>query len=55
MPEETEETIESLTKAVQGMMEILAAHSALLTNIVRTLENENIKIYGMAYRRVPLN
>jgi hypothetical protein len=55
MPEEEEETIESLTEAVQGVMEILAAHALFLTSIVRALEDAGIEVDGLMVRKPPLN
>ena len=53
---EEEETIESLTEAVQGMMEILAAHALFLTNILRTMEDAGMQVEGlMVMRKPPLN
>ena len=53
MPEE--ETIESLTEAVQGIMGILASHAVFLTNIMRTLEEADIEVKGIMHRKPPLN
>lgn len=55
MPEEEEETIESLTEAVQGVMEILAAHALFLTNIIHALEDAGIEVNGLMHRKPPLN
>jgi hypothetical protein len=53
---EEEETIESLTEAVQGVMEILAAHALFLTNILRTMEDAGMQVEGlMVMRKPPLN
>lgn len=55
MIDSEKETIESLTDAVQGIMEILASHAVFLTNIMRTLEEAEIEVKGLMRRKPPLN
>lgn len=55
MPDEEEETIESLTEAIQGMMEIISAQAWFITNIVHSLEDAGIKVQGIMHDRPPLN
>jgi hypothetical protein len=50
-----EETIESLTEAVQGVMEILAVHAMFLTNILQSLGEADIKVPGLMHNKPPLN
>lgn len=55
MPDEEEETIESLTEAIQGMMEIISAQAWYITNIVHSLEDAGIKVRGVMNDRPPVN
>ena len=50
-----EETIESLTESVQGIMEILSAHAVLLAGIMRSLDDEGIEIPGFMQPHRPIN
>jgi hypothetical protein len=52
---EEEETLDSLTEAVQGVMEILAVHAMFLTNILQALGEADIKIPGLMHNKPPLN
>lgn len=52
MPDE-EETIESLTEAVQGIVEIMTAQAWYITNIVHSLEDAGIKVQGIMHDRPP--
>lgn len=54
MPEERE-TIESLTEAVQGIMEILSAHAVMLAGIMRSLDEEGIEVPGFMQPHRPTN
>ena len=54
MPDE-EETIESLTEALQGVIEVLTQQAWFITNIMHTLEEKGIKIRGVMYDKPPLN
>lgn len=47
MPSNEPETLESLTEAVQGVMEVLSAHAVLITNIIRALDDEGIEVRGV--------
>ena len=53
--DDEEETIESLTEAVQGMMELLTLQAWHITNIVHSLEDAGIKVQGITYQRPPVN
>lgn len=50
-----EETIESLTEAVQGIMEILSAHAVMLAGIMRSLDEEGIEVPGFMQPHRPIN
>ena len=54
MPDEVE-TIESLTEALQGVIEVLTEQAWFITNIMHTLEERGIKIRGVMYDKPPLN
>ena len=54
MPDE-EETIESLTQAMQGVIEVLTEQAWFITQIVHSLEDAGIKIQGVMSDRSPLN
>jgi len=54
MPEEGE-SIESLTEAMQGVIEVLTEQAWFITNIMHTLEEKGIKIKGVMYDKPPLN
>jgi hypothetical protein len=54
MPDE-EETIESLTIAMQGIIEVLTEQAWFITQIVHSLEDAGIKIQGVMSDRSPLN
>jgi hypothetical protein len=54
MPDEGE-TIESLTEAIQGVMDTLTTQAWFLTNIMHTLEEKGIKIKGVMYDKPPVN
>lgn len=40
------ETIETLTEAVQGIMEILSSHAVMLAGVMRALDEANIEVPG---------
>jgi hypothetical protein len=50
-----EETIESLTQAMQGIIEVLTEQAWFITQIVHSLEDAGIKIQGVMSDRAPLN
>ena len=50
-----EETIESLTQAMQGIIEVLTEQAWFITQIVHSLEDAGIKIQGVMSDRSPLN
>jgi len=52
MPDE-EETIESLTIAMRGIIEVLTEQAWFITNIMHTLEERGIKIHGVMYDKPP--
>ena len=52
MPDE-EETIESLTEAIQGVIEVLTEQAWFITKIMHTLEEKGIKIQGVMYDKPP--
>jgi hypothetical protein len=52
MPDEVE-TIESLTEALQGVIEVLTEQAWFITNIMHTLEEKGIKIRGVMYDKPP--
>ena len=52
MPDE-EETIESLTEAMQGIIESLTTQAWYITNIVHSLEDAGIKVRGVMHDRPP--
>jgi hypothetical protein len=54
MPDE-EETIESLTIAMRGIIEVLTEQAWFITNIMHTLEEKGIKVKGVMYDKPPLN
>ena len=54
MPDE-EETIESLTIAMRGIIEVLTEQAWFITQIVHSLEDAGIKIQGVMSDRSPLN
>jgi hypothetical protein len=54
MPDEGE-TIESLTQAMQGVIEVLTEQAWFITQIVHSLEDAGIKIQGVMSDRSPLN
>lgn len=49
------ETIESLTQAMQGIIEVLTEQAWFITNIIHSLEDAGIKIQGVMSDRSPLN
>jgi hypothetical protein len=53
MPDEEEETIESLTEAVQGVIDSLTTQAWYITNIVHSLEDAGIKVRGVMHDRPP--
>jgi hypothetical protein len=52
MPDE-EETIESLTEAVRGVIDSLTTQAWYITNIVHSLEDAGIKVRGVMHDRPP--
>jgi len=54
MPDE-EETIESLTEALQGVIEVLTEQAWFITQIVHSLEDAGIKIKGVMNDKPSLN
>lgn len=50
-----EETIESLTEAMQGLIEIISEQAWFITQIVHSLEDAGIKIQGIMCDRPPVN
>lgn len=55
MPDPDEETIESLTEAVQGIMDILANHAVMLAGVMRALDEANIPVPGFMQPHRPVN
>lgn len=51
MPEE--ETIESLTEAVRGLIEVMTEQAWFITNIIHSLEDAGIEVQGMMHDRPP--
>lgn len=49
------ETIESLTEAVQGIMEILSAHAVMLASIMRSLDEAGIEVVGFMHPQKPVH
>ena len=49
------ETIESLTQAMQGIIEVLTEQAWFITNIIHSLEDAGIKVQGVMSDRSPLN
>ena len=54
MPDE-EETIESLTEALRGIIESLTQQAWFITNIIHSIEDAGIKVQGVMSDRSPLN
>jgi len=52
---EEEETLDSLTEAVEGVMEILAVHAMFLSSILQALGEADIKVPGLMHNKPPLN
>lgn len=50
-----EETIESLTEAVRGIMEVLSAHAVMLAGIMRAMDEEGIEVPGFMQPHRPTN
>ena len=50
-----EETIESLTEVLHGVIETLTEQAWFITNIMHTLEERGIKIRGVMYDKPPVN
>lgn len=50
-----EETIESLTIAMQGILESLTTQAWFITNIMHSLEDAGIKVRGVMHDRPPTN
>lgn len=55
MPDEEEETIESLTEAMRGIIELLTAQAWFITQIVHSLEDAGIDVRGVMAERPPVN
>jgi hypothetical protein len=55
MPVPEEETIESLTDAVRGIMEILSAHAVMLAGIMRALDENDIEVPGFMQPQPPVH
>ena len=53
MPEE--ETIESLTEAVRGLIEVMTEQAWFITNIIHSLEDAGIEVHGMMHDRPTVN
>lgn len=53
MPEDEEETIESLTEAVRGVIEVMSEQAWFITQIVHSLEDAGIKVQGVMHQRPP--
>lgn len=53
MPDEEEETIESLTEALRGIIESLTTQAWFITNIVHSLEDAGIEVRGVMHQRPP--
>ena len=49
------ETIESLTQAMQGIIEVLTEQAWFITNIIHSLEDAGIEVQGVMSDRSPLN
>jgi hypothetical protein len=54
MPDE-EETIESLTEAMRGIIDSLTTQAWFITNIVHSLEDAGIEVRGVMHDRPPVN
>ena len=54
MPDE-EETIESLTEAVRGLIEVMTEQAWFITNIIHSLEDAGIEVQGMMHDRPTVN
>jgi hypothetical protein len=54
MPDE-EETIESLTEAMRGIIDSLTTQAWFITQIVHSLEEVGIKVRGVMTERPPIN
>jgi len=55
MPDEEEETIESLTEAMRGIIDSLTTQAWFITNIVHSLEDAGIEVRGVMNERPPVN
>jgi hypothetical protein len=55
MPDEEEETIESLTEAMRGIIDSLTTQAWFITQIVHSLEDAGIKVRGVMAERPPTN
>jgi hypothetical protein len=53
MPEE--ETLESLTEATKGLMEILSTHAVMLAHIMRALDDAQIEVPGFMHPSKPVH
>lgn len=49
------ETIETLTEAVQGIMEILSTHAVMLAGVMRALDEEGIEVPGFMQPQKTVN
>jgi hypothetical protein len=55
MPDDDEETIESLAEAMRGIIDSLTTQAWFITNIVHSLEDAGIKVRGVMNDRPPTN
>jgi hypothetical protein len=55
MPDDDEETIESLAEAMRGIIDSLTTQAWFITNIVHSLEDAGIKVQGMMSQKPPIN
>lgn len=47
MPDEPQETIETLTEALRGLYEVVAHQGHLVASLIRALDDEGIPIPGV--------
>ena len=50
-----QETVESLTEAVRGIMEILSAHAVMLAGVMRALDEQGVAVPGFMQPHKPTN
>lgn len=47
MPDEPQETIETLTEALRGLYEVVGHQAHLISSLIRALDDEGIPIPGL--------